>query len=107
MFRNYTRLLSMSLFNFRLPFSPVSLCISIVAVFMVTYIGLIAVIMSYAASTVEFTQSVRNDESVIAALEAAYLADVARVTTIDYVATGYVKPIDKIFIRAESVTALR
>ena len=49
--------------------SPVSLCGSIVAVLVVSYIGLIAVVMSYAALTVEFSQSVKNVEATVATLE--------------------------------------
>ncbi len=85
----------------------VSLCTSAVAVLLVAYIGLIAVVMSYAALTVEFSQSVRNDEAAVASLESAYLAGVARVTDTDYVAAGYAKPVATTFIRAQSSTALR
>lgn len=93
--------------RFRLPYSPVSLCFGAVAVLSVAYIGLIAVVMSYAALTVEFSQSVRNDEAAVAVLEGRYLADVARITGIDYAAEGYAKPVAKAFVKAESVTALR
>ena len=54
--------------SFRLPFSLLSLISGAVAVLAVSYIGLIAVVMSYAALTVEFSQSVRNDESAVATL---------------------------------------
>ncbi|MFA6415013.1 MAG: hypothetical protein WC217_03555 [Candidatus Paceibacterota bacterium] len=90
-----------------LPFSVVSLASGAVAVLVVAYIGLIAVVMSYAALTVEFSQSVRNDEAVVASLESAYLAGVARITSTDYAAAGYAKPLAEVFVRAESVTALR
>ncbi|MBU6388495.1 hypothetical protein KGQ72_01290 [Patescibacteria group bacterium] len=76
-------------------------------ILVVAYIGLIAVVMSYAALTVEFSQSVRNDESAVAALESAYLAGVDRVTNTDYAAAGYTKPLAQVFVRAESATALR
>jgi hypothetical protein len=76
-------------------------------VLLVVYIGLIATVMSYAALTVEFSQSVRNDEAVVAALESQYLAGVTRITNTDYVADGYAKPASKVFVRAESATALR
>ncbi len=85
----------------------VPLCIGAVAVLLVIYIGLIATVMSYAALTVESSQSVRDDESVVAVLEGRYLAVVARITTIDYTTEGYVLPIAKTFVRAESTTALR
>lgn len=98
--------------RFRLPFStwpvrPVSLAIGTVAFLSVAYIGLIAVVMSYAALTVESSQSVRNDEASVAELEGQYLAAVAEITTMDYAAAGYVVPLSKTFVRAKSTTALR
>ena len=93
--------------RFHLPFSPVSLCFGVVAVLGVVYIGLIATVMSYAALTVEFSQSVRNDESKVAMLEDQYLANVAKITTTDYLAEGYALPVAKIFVQAKSVTVLR
>jgi hypothetical protein len=83
------------------------MCYGTVGVLLVAYIGLIAVIMSYATLTVEFSQSVRNNEATVAVLEGQYLASVASITGTDYTAEGYAKPIIKAFVRAESVTALR
>ena len=51
-----------------LSFSPVRLCAGIVGILLVAYIGLIAVVMSYAALTIEFSQSVKNDEAAVAVL---------------------------------------
>ena len=73
----------------------------------VAYIGLIAVVMSYAALTVEFSQSVRNDEAAVATLEGQYFSEVARITAIDYRTAGYVVPRATVFVPAQSVTALR
>ena len=73
----------------------------------VAYVGLIAVAMSYAAHTVEFSQSVRNEETAVAMLEGEYLATMARITKTDYVAAGYAEPSIKVFVPAKSVTALR
>lgn len=84
-----------------------SFSIGVVGVLLVAYIGLIAVVMSYAALTIEFSQSVKNDEAAVASLESQYLATVARTTTTDYLAEGYAPPIAKIFVPAKSVTALR
>lgn len=84
-----------------------SLCVGTVAVLAVTYIGLIAVVMSYAALTVEFSQSVRNNETVVAALEGQYLSTMARITKTDYVMAGYAAPKTKVFVQAKSATALR
>ena len=84
-----------------------TLCSGAVAVLALVYVGLIAVVMSYAALTVEFSQSVLDDESAVAALESQYLTEVARVTSIDYLAAGYAVPTVKIFVPAASVTALR
>lgn len=97
------------MYNSRLnfPFSITSLCYGTVGILLVTYIGLIAVVMSYAALTIEFSQSVKNDEAAVAALEGQYLAGVARITGTNYGAEGYAKPLSQVFVRAESVTALR
>lgn len=84
-----------------------SACYGAVGVLLVAYIGLIAVVMSYAALTVEFSQSVKNDEAAVAVLEGQYLSSVARLTGTDYVSEGYTKPTEKVFVRAESMTALR
>lgn len=89
------------------PFSPVRFCIGIVAILLVVYIGLIATVMSYAALTIEFSQSVRNDESDVAALEGKYLDNVARTTTTDYLAEGYARPAVTTFVPAKNATALR
>lgn len=88
-------------------YSPVSLCGGMVGVLAVTYIGLIAVVMSYAAITVEFSQSVRNSEAAVAQLEAEYLAVVAQINRTDYTSIGYAKPVARTFVQAESATALR
>lgn len=91
----------------RFPYSAVSLSTGAVAVLAIAYIGLIAVVMTYAALTVEFSQSVRNAETAVAKLEKQYLATMARITKMDYAAAGYAAPDAKIFVPAKSVTALR
>lgn len=88
-------------------FSFLSLISGLVGVLAVTYIGLIAVVMSYAALTIEFSQSVKNDEVAVAILESQYLEGVARIQNLDYRAIGYATPRTKTFIPATSVTALR
>ncbi len=96
--------------NFRsyvVAISPVTLCSFVVAILAVAYIGLLAVVMNYAALTVEFSQSVRDEESVVAALEGQYLAEVARITTTDYTSDGYAVPLKKVFVRMSGATALR
>lgn len=94
-------------FRFHLPFSPVSLAASAVGVLAVVYIGMIAMVMSYAALTVEFTQSVKNDEASLAVLESQYLSSVSQIETLDYRTIGYAAPVAQIFVPATSVTALR
>lgn len=89
------------------PFSPIILCAGVTAVLLITYIGIIAVVMSYATLTVEFSQSVRNDEAAVAVLENRYLNNINSITTADYSAAGYSLPTAKIFVPAKSVTALR
>lgn len=90
-----------------LPFSFLHLCYGAVGVLLVSYIGLIAIVMSYAALTVEFSQSVKDDEASLAVLEGQYLASVSEITGTDFTAEGYSKPVEKFFVRAQSVTALR
>lgn len=91
----------------RFSFSPVSIAAGVVAALAVAYIGLIAVIMSYAALTVEFSESVRGQEAAVAALESAYLAEVSRITNLDYHALGYAVPARQSFVQEVSGTALR
>ncbi len=86
-------------------FSPVKGLLGLVIVFALTYIALIAIVMSYAAVTVEFTQSVRTDEAAVSQLESSYLNQVAQVTRADYVAKGYGKPVAQIFVAGASATA--
>jgi hypothetical protein len=93
--------------RFQLPFSLVSLVSGAVVVLLISYIGLIAAVMSYGALTIEFSQSVTNDEASVATLEGQYLAAVARITTTDTTAEGYVSPAVEIFVPARSATALR
>lgn len=97
------------MYNTRLfsPFSLLTVCYGAVGILVVVYIGLIAVIMSSAVLTVEFSQSVKNDIATVALLEKQYLATIAHITEINYIAEGYAKPLTKTFVRAESVTALR
>ncbi len=87
--------------------SPVALAGGTVGFLAVVYIGLIAAVMSYAALTIEFAQSVKNDEASVASLESQYLAAIASITTTNYVAEGYVVPSVETFVRAKSATALR
>lgn len=89
------------------PFSAVSVCSGAVGVLAVVYIGLIAVVMSYAALTVGFSQSVKNDEAALAVLESQYLTSIASIEGVDYRAIGYAAPTAKIFVPATSMTALR
>lgn len=90
-----------------LHFSAVSLASGAVAVLAVLYIGLIAVVMSYATLTVEFSQSIKNTEASVAALESEYLASITRITGMDYSALGYELPHQKVFVQVKSATALR
>ena len=84
-----------------------SLLIGANALLVIVYVTLIAVVMSYAALEVEFAQSVRTDESVVAKREAAYLAEVGQITSMDYLAAGYQKPSAEHFVAGVGDTALR
>lgn len=91
----------------KISFSPVKAAGIFAGALVVTYIGMIAFIMSYAAHTIEYAQSVRNEEAAVAGLEQQYLAAVAEITQTDYQALGYVKPTSKTFVRGTPATALR
>ncbi len=94
-------------FASRIPFSPVALSGGAVAILALVYVTLIAIVMSYATLTIEFSQSVRSDEATVASLESAYLARVAEINSTDYVTEGYAKPVAQLYVPAKSVTALR
>jgi hypothetical protein len=89
------------------PFSPVKLLTAFALLLALTYVALIAVVMSYAALTVSFTQSVRDDEASAATLESAYLAQVASISATDYTALGYETPTTSLFVGGAPATALR
>jgi hypothetical protein len=88
-------------------FSALSIATTVLALSAVTYIALIAVVMSYAAITIEFSQSVRNDQAAVAALESQYLSAVALVSNTDVSALGYAKPVAQVYVPGVRVTALR
>ncbi|OGG68449.1 hypothetical protein A3H77_00545 [Candidatus Kaiserbacteria bacterium RIFCSPLOWO2_02_FULL_56_11] len=73
----------------------------------VIYIGLIAIVMSYAALHVEFAEEVKSDEATVAKLEAAYFAAVSAITKVDYLSAGYRKPIVKTFVTGGSALTAR
>jgi len=87
-------------------YSPVSVLGGVTALLAISYVALIATVMSYAALQVEFAQSVRTDESAVAALESTYLAQVASITTTDYQTLGYHKPLAEYFVPGTKETAL-
>ncbi len=72
-----------------------------------TYIGLIAIVMSYATMQAEFADEVRIGGAHVAALETEYLAAIDTLTDIDYGALGYVKPHARRFVPGAPETALR
>gem|GEM_PF-979981 len=90
-----------------MPFSVTQVLLGINGILVIGYFALIAVVMSYAALTVEFSQSVRSDEAVVAALETQYLNKVAEVSTTNFTALGYTKPSAVAYVQAKSGTALR
>lgn len=87
--------------------SPVRLALSLVALLVIMYIALIAIVMSYAAHRMQFSQSIHNDEATVATLEARYLAAVGEITSTDYRALGYAKPTVQQYVPAKRTTALR
>lgn len=93
--------------NFRLPMSPISIAALSVGTLTAAYLALIAVVMTYAALTIEFSQSIRSDEAQVASLEAQYLSGVEQVTNTDFASAGYAKPIAETFVPSHGATALR
>lgn len=91
----------------RLTSSLPAICFGLVVVLALAYIGLIAIVMNYATLTVNFSQSVKNDEASVATLESQYLVSVENITNTDYVADGYALPIAQVFVPSNGVTALR
>lgn len=85
----------------------VSWCTVIVGALLVIYVSLIATVMTYASLTIEFSQSVKSDESAVAELETQYLRIVDNLTSIDYTAQGYALPVATVFVAASRQTALR
>ncbi|HVW82688.1 MAG TPA: hypothetical protein VHC68_01960 [Candidatus Paceibacterota bacterium] len=71
-----------------------------------TYLGLVAFSMSYAALEVEFSQSVKDDQASVATLDARYLAQIARITQSDPTAAGYAAPVAERYVPAAPATAL-
>lgn len=85
--------------------SPVSALLALNGTLIVTYLGLIAIAMTYAALEVEFTQYTKNDEATVAGLESQYLGSLATITTTDYKAAGYVAPTSQLFVPGAPKTA--
>jgi hypothetical protein len=91
----------------RVPFTPVQLAGFLVGALAIVYVALIATVMSYAALTIGFAQSVKSDEAQVATLESQYLNTIATITSADYGALGYAKPVAVAFVAGSSATALR
>jgi hypothetical protein len=93
-----------NLFASRIPFVRIFAGIATASVLL--YIGLLAVVMSYAAMQVAFAEQVHNDAATVARLEAAYLATVDTLTTVNYTALGYTTPSTKQYVDESLETAL-
>ena len=88
-------------------FTPVSAAATFAGALFVSYVALIAFVMTFATLSVGFTQSERSDEATVATLEAQYLSGLATITNTNYVALGYAKPATTVFVPAAAATALR
>lgn len=86
---------------------PLPIVLALVGTFLVTYIALIAVVMTYASLSIEFSQSVKSDESAVAILEAQYLDAVNQIAAINYGVTGYATPEKLTYVATPSATARR
>lgn len=91
----------------RLPYAPIKMLACIGVALAVLYVALIALVMNYAALTVSFAQSIRNDEAAIARLEQAYFSELDALSRADYRALGYAKPVAHAFVTGAPATALR
>jgi len=88
-------------------FSFLRFCTGGVAVLFIVYVGLVAVVMSYASLTIEYSQSIKNDGASVAVLESKYLASVAQINAANFPASEYTAPLSKRYVPAQSVTAVR
>lgn len=91
----------------RFALSPVKALAALAVFLTLTYVALIAVVMNYAALTVEFAESARDKEASLAALENTYFSRLELVTNTNYVAAGYDKPVSQTFVSGAPLTALR
>jgi len=79
-------------------FSPVQYLLAINVLLVVTYIGLIAFVMSYAAIETELAQSVRDASAQVSVLEVAYFNKTAELGAVNPVQLGYSAPIAKSYV---------
>jgi hypothetical protein len=86
-------------------FPAVTLLVGLNALFVLLYVGIMAIVMSYATMQIEFAQSVRTDEASVAMLESSYLTAVDQVTQVNYLGQGYGKPTAELFVTSAAQTA--
>ncbi len=91
----------------RFPYSPQKTLAYVSVALALVYVALIALVMNYAALTVSFAQSIRNEEAAIAQLEQTYFSELDAISRADYRALGYEKPITHSFVTGAAATALR
>jgi hypothetical protein len=87
-------------------FSVVRSLMALVAVLVVSYIGLIAFVMSYAAVETDTAQSVRDESAQVSTLEVEYLDRSAALSIVDPSSLGYVTPRAKSFVAGPAQAAL-
>ncbi len=90
-----------------LHWSATTFLVWVASILLLVYIALISIVMTYATLTVEFAESVRDDQSAVASLEASYLEEVRALSSVDYRSLGFVEPKAKVFVKSAPVTALR
>ncbi len=86
--------------------SPLRILAALNGGLILLYLGLIAFVMSYAAMHVEYAQSLRETQAAVGTLEAKYLAQVSGITTTDYAALGYQKPLSQAFVPSTPTAAI-
>ncbi len=65
---------------------------AIAGLFLVAYIGLLAVVMTYGVIEMQSAQAVRDTRAAVGTLETKYLAEITTINNLNPETLGYVKP---------------
>jgi len=78
----------------------------LVLLLLVSYVGLIAFVMSYGAVETETAQAVRDSSAQVSTLEGQYLAASAKLSVLNPSTIGYATPSDKSFVIGKTEAAM-